>query len=142
MSTSRTMTKSPLALAREALSVGQAGLPLYGSVRSRHDFTLPQLFAMLVLREFFKTDYRGMVQLLEDLSDLREVLGLKKAPHFTTLQKAKQRLEKGGPSLPCSTPSSSEPQSAASAPMGRPRWTPRGLRAATSAAISLRAAVA
>jgi len=107
--TSRPMTKSPLALAREALTVGEAGLPLYGSVRSRHDFTLPQLFAILVLREFFKTDYRGMVQLLDDLRDLREVLGLKRVPHFTTLQKAKQRLEKGGLSIPSWTPSSSAP---------------------------------
>ena len=97
------MTKSPLALAREALAVAEAGLPLYGSVRSRHDFTLPQLFAILVLREFFKTDYRGIVQLLHDLSDLRESLGLKKVPHFTTLQKAKQRLEKRGLSSLCST---------------------------------------
>jgi hypothetical protein len=107
------MTKSPLALAREALAVGQAGLPLYGSVRSRHDFTVPQLFAILVLREFFKTDYRGIVQLLDDLSDLREILGLKKVPHFTTFQKAKQRLEKRGLSIPCWTPSSSAPHTVA-----------------------------
>ena len=31
----------------------------------------PQLFAILVLRQFLKTDYRGVVQLLEDLSDPR-----------------------------------------------------------------------
>ena len=110
---SRPMTKSPVALAAEALAVGQKALPAYGSARSRHDFTLPQLFAILVLREFFKTDYRGMVQLLEDLRDLREVLGLKKVPHFTTLQKAKDRLEKKGLSIPSWTPSSSAPQSAA-----------------------------
>jgi hypothetical protein len=105
------MTKSPLALAREALAVGEAGLPLYGSIRSRHDFSLPQLFAVLVLREFFKTDYRGIVQLLHDLSDLREILGLEKVPHFTTLQKAKQRLEKRGLSIPCWTQSSGAPGS-------------------------------
>ena len=113
MISARTMTKSPLALAREALASGQAALPSYGSARSRHDFTLPQLFAILVLRQFFRTDYRGMVQLLDDLGELREVLGLGKVPHFTTLQKAQQRLRKRGLSIPCSTPSSSAPESSA-----------------------------
>lgn len=100
------MTKSPVALAREALAVAQRALDPYSSARSRHDFTQAQLFAILVLRQFFGTDYRGVAQLLEDLSDLREALELKKVPHFTTLQKAEQRLQKGGLSIPCSTPSS------------------------------------
>ena len=97
------MTKSPVALAREALAVGQRALDRYSSLRSRHDFTQPQLFAILVLRQFFRTDYRGVAQLLDDLSDLREVLELKKVPHFTTLQKAEGRLRKKGLSTPCST---------------------------------------
>ena len=105
MSTFRTMTKSPVALAREALVVAQSALAPYSSPRSRHDFTQAQLFSILVLREFFKTDYRGMVQLLEDFGDLRRVLGLKKVPHFTTLQEAPQRLEKRWLSAHCSMPS-------------------------------------
>lgn len=100
---SRSMTKSPLALAREALALGQDGLPTYGSSRSRHDFTLPQLFAIMALRQFFKTDWRGIVQLLADLPTLREALHLKKLPHFTTVQKAQQRLEKRGFGNLCST---------------------------------------
>ena len=107
MSSFRTMTRSPVALAREALLVAQDALAPYSSPRSRHDFTQAQLFSILVLREFFKTDYRGMVQLLEDFSDLRGVLGLKKVPHFTTLQKAQQRLGKRGLSSLCSTQCSS-----------------------------------
>jgi hypothetical protein len=103
MPSSRSMTKSPLALAQEALALGEDGLPLYGSARSRHDFTLPQLFAILVLRQFFRTDYRGIVQLLADLPTLRETLHLKKLPHFTTVQKAHQRLEKRGSGSLCST---------------------------------------
>lgn len=113
MSTFRTMTKSPVALAREALVVAQGVLAPYSSPRSRHDFTQAQLFSILVVREFFKTDYRGMVQLLEDFGDLRKVLGLEKVPHFTTLQKAQQRLEKKGLSAHCSMPSSSGRASAA-----------------------------
>jgi len=92
----RAMTKSPVALAREALAVGRSALEPYSSRRSRHDFTQPQLFAILVLREFFRTDYRGVAELLKDLADLREVLELEKVPHFTTIQKAHERLRKKG----------------------------------------------
>jgi len=90
------MTKSPVALAKEALKVGQSGLARYSSRFSRRDFTQPQLFAILVLRQFFKTDYRGVVQLLEDLSDLRKALHLEKVPHYSTLCYAEKRLLKKG----------------------------------------------
>lgn len=108
MTNIRTMTKSPLALAREALVVAQDALAPYSSPRSRHDFTQAQLFSILVLREFFRTDYRGIVELLEDFSDLRIALRLKKVLHFTTLHKAQQRLEKRGLSSLCSAQCSSE----------------------------------
>jgi hypothetical protein len=103
----RSMTKSPVAVAREALQAGEAGLPLYASRFSKKDFTQPQLFAMLVLRQFFKTDYRGIIQMLHDLSDLRRALQLKKIPHYSTLCYAEQRLLKKGllsGSWPPSTP--------------------------------------
>ena len=62
-------------------------------------FTQPQLFSCLVLKTFFKTDYRGVEQLLADLPDLTETLRLKQVPHFTTLHKAAGRLlECGWPS--------------------------------------------
>jgi hypothetical protein len=92
------MTKSPVALAKEALKVGQGGLPSYSGRFSRRDFTQPQLFAILVLRQFFKTDYRGVVQLLDDFADLRNALHLKRVPHYSTLCYAEKRLLKGGPS--------------------------------------------
>lgn len=96
MRSPRAMTKSPVALAQEALALAQQALDPYSCANSRHDFTQPQLFAIAVLRQFFRTDYRGVVQLLKDFSDLRQVLGLKKVPHFTTVQKAENRLEKRG----------------------------------------------
>ena len=96
------LTKSPLALARVALAVGEASVPRYGSRFSRKDFTRPQLLAILALRQFFRTDYRGIVCILEDLSDLRGALGLCKVPHFTTLQKVEGALLKKGDSPTCS----------------------------------------
>ena len=93
-STLRSMTKSPLALARTALETARRALPTYGSAYSRHDFTQPQLFTLLVLRQFLKTDYRGLIQLLADWSDLRKLLGLAKLPHYSTLCYAEKRMLK------------------------------------------------
>ncbi len=98
------MTKSPRAVAREALRLAQEALPAYSSKFSRKDFTQHQLFALLAVKTFFKTDYRGLVQLLEDFAELREELGLDKAPHYSTLCKAEQRLLKKGSSS-CSSSS-------------------------------------
>jgi transposase-like protein DUF772 len=98
----REMTKSAVALAREALAVGRLAFPPYSAARSRHDFTQPQLFAMLVLRQMLRVDYRGLVALLAEWRELRRALGLRKVPHYSTLCYAAHRLlagaEKGGPS--------------------------------------------
>jgi hypothetical protein len=92
----RAMTKSPVALVREALRIGQAGLPAYSGPFSKKDFTQPQLLAILALRQFLKTDYRGVTEMLRDFSDLRNELGLKKVPHYSTLCYAEKRLLKKG----------------------------------------------
>lgn len=94
---SRSMTKSPLSVARAALEVGEATFPKYSTTRGPQKFTQPQLFAMLVLKEFLRLDYRGFVAHLKDHSDLREALSLKPVPHHTTLWHAQRRLLiKGG----------------------------------------------
>ena len=91
------MTKSPLALARAALAAARAALPAYSSRYSRRDYTQHQLFALLALKTFLKTDYRGVVAFLADLAELRADLGLAKVPDHSTLCYAEQRLLKGGP---------------------------------------------
>lgn len=96
MDTKRSMTRSPKALARMALKVARRSFPLYSSPFSRQDFSVRQLFAMLALKQFFRTDYRGIVVLLKDMGELRELLGISKVPHYTTLQKAHARLLKKG----------------------------------------------
>jgi len=90
------MTKSPVALVKEALHAAKASLSTYSSHYSRHDFTQHQLFAILVLRQFFKTDYRGIIQMLKDFSDIRNIPELKKIPHYSTLCYAERRLLKKG----------------------------------------------
>jgi Transposase DDE domain len=86
-------SKSPLDVAKAAYMLGQKALPRYAHKFSRRDFTCAQLFAILVLRKFFKTDYRGVIQYLCEWAELREALDLHdKVPHFTTPQKAAAKL--------------------------------------------------
>jgi hypothetical protein len=99
------MTKSPRAVAREALALAREALPAYTSARTRKDFTAHQLFAVLALKTFFKTDYRGIAQLLADLADLRKGLGLDKVPHYSTLcYPAGRPLKQGRPSASPTAP--------------------------------------
>ena len=94
------MTDSPLAFARQALEAARAALPAYASKFSKKDFTRHQHAAILALKAFLRTDYRGLAAYLRDWSDLRAALGLAKLPHFTTLHKAATRLKKKTPT-PC-----------------------------------------
>jgi Transposase DDE domain len=87
-------SKSPRMVAMVALATGKEAFSDYSHIYSPHKFTQPQLFACLVLKEFEKKDYRGITQLLADWPDLRNAIGLRSIPHFTTLQKASRRLLK------------------------------------------------
>jgi hypothetical protein len=113
MNTKRLMTKSPLRLAKTSLATARQTLPPYSSKFSRKDYTQHQLFALLVLREFLKQDYRGLQQLLAEWSDLRHALGLSKVPDHSTLHKAAARLLKKKGSMPCSARRFTKPKNAA-----------------------------
>ena len=85
-------TKSPRGVMVEAFQVAQSSLRSYSHRFSPKKFTQHQLFACLVLKDFFDLTYRGVVALLEDCADLRDAIELLSVPHFTTLQKASDRL--------------------------------------------------
>lgn len=85
-------SKSPSAVLRAALEVGRRALPAYSHRCSPKKFTQHQLFACLVLRNFLKTDYRGVVAQLQESPHLVAILGLEQIPHYTTLQKASKKL--------------------------------------------------
>jgi hypothetical protein len=87
-----TTTKSPRRVLQYSYLVGLLTLRLHSNKFSRKDFNQPQLFACLVLKEFLRLDYRKASVLLRDTPDLAAVIELKKVPHFTTLQKAADRL--------------------------------------------------
>ena len=85
-------SKSPRAVLLAALETARRSLPEYRTKHSPKKFTQHQLFACLVLKNFLRTDYRGVVAHLRDCSSLCETLALKHVPHFTTLHKAARRL--------------------------------------------------
>jgi hypothetical protein len=87
-----TTSKSPKRILQVAHALGKQRLRTYSHRFSPKKFTLPQLFACLVLKEFMRLDYRKLSALLEDAPSLAAVIDLKQVPHFSTFQKAAARL--------------------------------------------------
>jgi len=71
-----------------AYGLAQSCLRRYSCKFSRHDFTLPQLFACLVVREHQKQSYRGVEALLRDSQHWCKQIGMKKVPDHNTLCRA------------------------------------------------------
>ena len=86
--------QSPVAVMRAAHELGAALFDERAHKFARKDFTLPQLFACLVLREHQKKSYRRAEALLRDCSDLRAAAGLSKAPDPNTPWRAFEHLVK------------------------------------------------
>ena len=87
-----TTSKSPRKVTFEAFELAKQILPAYSHRFSPKKFTQFQLFSLLVLKIHQQQDYRGIIALLQDMPELAEKLELKTIPHYTTLQKAAQRM--------------------------------------------------
>jgi hypothetical protein len=87
-------SKSPRRVLQVAYQAASLALPAHRHKCSPKKFTQPQLLACLVIKEFLRLDYRGLAQHLWDHSDLRGLIDLPSVPHFTTFQKAADRLLK------------------------------------------------
>ncbi len=87
-------TKSPRKVLLVAHAIAVESLAAYSHLFSPRKFTQHQLFAVLVLKEVMRCDYRKVTELLDECPELREVIGLETVPHYTTIQKASKRLLK------------------------------------------------
>ena len=67
----RSVTKSVLRAACDALVASEASLAPYASCFPRRDHTQAQLFALLVLRQVLRTDRHGIVALAAEWHELR-----------------------------------------------------------------------
>ena len=88
--------KSPRNVLNAAYALATACLKEHSSKFSRKDFTGPQLFACLVLREHQKKSYRGVEALLQDCPEWCADIGLQKVPDHNTLCRAQRSLVKPG----------------------------------------------
>jgi Transposase DDE domain/Transposase domain (DUF772) len=82
-----------LAFARTALDVGRAVLPPYRTRFSKHQFTQPQLLAILCLMRYEDWTFREAEVRLSEHRELRQTLGLSSVPDFTTLYRFLRRLD-------------------------------------------------
>ena len=82
-----------LPFAHIALQVCRAVLPRYRSRFSKHQFTQPQLLAILCLMRYEDWTFREAEVRLGEHRELRQALGLVSVPDFTTLYRFLQRLD-------------------------------------------------
>src|SRR5687767_6335427 len=80
--------KSPRKVMLAAYHLARQVLPSYSSKFSRHDFTLPQLFACLAVREHQRQSYRGCEALLRDADHWCKSIGMRRVPDHNTLCRA------------------------------------------------------
>ena len=92
------------------MALGEKGLDAFGHKHSPKKYTQAQLFAILALKQFFRTDYRGIVAILEDSGDLRRALHLSRLPHYTTLSCAARRFDQRGDGFVSSMKALAEPR--------------------------------
>jgi hypothetical protein len=85
--------QSPRKVMWVAYHLASRTLPTYSSKFSRHDFTLPQLFACLVVREHQCKTYRGVEALLRDAQHWCHDIGMTKVPDHNTLCRAFHGLQ-------------------------------------------------
>ena len=79
--------------AQVALDVATATVPRYRTTFSKHQFTQPQLLAILCLMRYEDWTYREAEVRLAEHSELRRALRLRSAPDYTTLYRFLRRLD-------------------------------------------------
>ncbi len=82
-----------LPFARIALEVATTVLPPYRTRFSKHQFTQPQLLAVLCLMRYEDWTFRETEVRLREHGELRRVLGLNSVPDHTTLYRFLKRLD-------------------------------------------------
>jgi len=71
----------------------RARYPLRGSKYANHIYTDHQHVVLLALRQYMGESYRGFCDMMEVCTPLLEEIGLRRVPHWTTLQKFSARAD-------------------------------------------------
>src|SRR5258707_46699 len=88
-------SKSPRKVMLVAHHLASQILPQYSRKFSRHDFTLPQLFACLVVKELLRCTYRQAGALVRAPESWSPAIGINKPPDHNTLWRAPRFLLTG-----------------------------------------------
>jgi hypothetical protein len=81
-----------LNVASLSMTVCRRHLTPYSHRMSPRRFTQAQLMTCLMLRAYLKTTYRGVIDILQASEGLRECLGLRFVPNYSTLKKFSDRI--------------------------------------------------
>jgi hypothetical protein len=71
---------------------GNSHLQIYSCKCSKRKYTQHQLLILVLLKEYLNEDCRDIVEIVELMDKVKEKIGLKQVPHFTTLHKFVTRL--------------------------------------------------
>jgi hypothetical protein len=69
-----------------------ARIPKFSSKYSPKKYTQHQHTVILILKKYFKSTYRDVTDILEEMPRIRELIDLITVPHFTTIQKFFDRI--------------------------------------------------
>ncbi|MGD1277981.1 MAG: transposase [Tepidisphaeraceae bacterium] len=81
-------SRSSRTVIHQAYALANDIWPSYAHRFSRHDFTLPQLFACLVVREMLQLSYRKCEDFLRDAREWLADIGMSRPPDHNTLWRA------------------------------------------------------
>ena len=73
--------------------IKQARIPNLLSKFSKKIYGNHRLLILSILRQRLRRTYRELIEFLEVSKEMRDFIGLKRVPHFTTLQKFTKRAE-------------------------------------------------
>jgi hypothetical protein len=82
-----------VSLARHAVTIARTVLPRYRSKFSKHQFTQPQLLALLCVMRYEDWTFREAEVRLREHRELRRALGLRTVPTYTTLYRFLHRVD-------------------------------------------------
>jgi len=75
-----------------AFKMAEMSLPAYSCKYSKRTYTQHQHMALICLKMRLRLKYREIVQIVKLMPKIQGIIGLKKVPHFTALQKFFKRL--------------------------------------------------
>lgn len=72
---------------------GNSPLEIYSCKYSKRTYTQQQLLALVLLKEYLKTDYRSIVELAGLMDTIRSRIGLKQVPHILRFISSLEELD-------------------------------------------------